>query len=489
VSTPTDKPITATPANGIYRCVFIVLILLNAGKALLLVGLGQPFLESDMTFYWNMGSQFAHGDWLLGEMARIHWPPGYPAFLGAIQAIFGKYAIAATPVLQISLDFGVALLTARICAKVSGNRAGALVGLLLSFLCFSRSCFAVYTMADNLFCTALVLYFASIISWLNRPSLWAAAAVGATLAFAMLVKSVAQPLCLTTLALMGYKFWRSNCLNGVWRHVAVMCVVMAALLAPWVFRNKIVFGHYVLTQFTGRALWDTIRLNPNQMPVDNSDGPHNRRLRSLLEGTGVKMDSADTTWPITHALRDKGYSDYEADKLMQAAALESIADHPAQYLAGRPLRFAWFWATPKPFFVLPWGSFYAAHELPAGRNTPVARAYLPDGQVTWTVPLWQSACEAFLKVVWHPNSFVFVLGALASAIGCVLMIWDPLSREAGLAAASVLLVISLVTTFFGWPQYRFRVPLEPIMIVTVAPAVLSLWYRGKRILLPSSTGT
>ena len=76
---------------------------------LLLIGIGQPSLETDMVTYWKMGSQFANGNWLQREMASVQWPPGYSAFLGIVQAIFGKYAIAATPVLQISMDFGAVL--------------------------------------------------------------------------------------------------------------------------------------------------------------------------------------------------------------------------------------------------------------------------------------------------------------------------------------------------------------------------------------------
>src|SRR5206468_1728588 len=107
-------------------------------------------------------------------------------------------------------------------------------------------------------------------------------------------------------------------------------------------------------------------------------------------------------------------------------------------------------------------------------------AYMPPGQTTWTNPFWLSASNAFLRIVWHPNSFVFAIAALASAAGCVLMIRDIALRDAGLAVAGVLLVVSLGTSFFGWPQYRFRLPLEPIMIIAVATPLLSLWRRYAR---------
>ena len=63
------------------------------------------------------------------------------------------------------------------------------------------------------------------------------------------------------------------------------------------------------------------------------------------------------------------------------------------------------------------------------------------------------------------------LGALAAAAGCVFMIVRPEYREPGWAVASILLVISLTTTFFGWPECRYRFPLEPVMIVVLEPRV------------------
>ncbi len=50
-------------------------------------------------------------------------------------------------------------------------------------------------------------------------------------------------------------------------------------------------------------------------------------------------------------------------------------------------------------------------------------------------------------------------------------------RESGWAVASVLLVISLTTTFFGWPECRYRMPLEPVMIVAATPLLLTIYRR------------
>jgi hypothetical protein len=473
-----SNSVPTSPASRAVRATIVLLVLLNLVKALTFIGAGQPTPESDGVNYWKMGIDFAHGDWLLREHAVAHRPPALPAYLAAMQTCFGRYAVVATTVLQILMDFGTGLVTAWICARVTGNRGGAVVGLALSFLCVSRSCFMIFVLADNLLCASLVLYFAAFVAWLKRPSLWTAAAIGLLLAVSALLKPIALPLWIPTLAIMAYKLWQTTALKVFWRHAAVLLIAMCILLAPWYYRNKVLFDHWFFTQFTGRAVWSGCHGRPEQMPVEDSKGPKNQVILAELKGMNVNMSAE---WDVYRGLMKKpGRSDYEADKLMEAAQLEAILEHPGQYLAGRPLRFAWFWLSPKPWLDVPWGWFYRDRELPTGWPTKFKdppESYVPPGQVRWSEPFLLSANTAYLRVVWHPNSAVFGLFALAASIGCVLMVRDPAYRDVGLVIASVLLGISLGTSLTVWPQYRYRLPLEPFMIVAITPAVLSICRR------------
>jgi hypothetical protein len=472
-----STPEAAVSSSRIFRVALVVLILLNLAKAALIIGGGQPFPESDGVNYWKMGIEFANGNCLLRERAVAHRPPALPTYLAAMQTLFGRYAVVTITIFQVLLDFAVGLITAWICARVTRNRAGALVGLALSFCCFSRSCFMIFVLADNLLCVTLVLYFAAFVAWLNRPSLWTAASMGVLLGLSALLKPIAQPLWLPTLAVMIYHLWQTAGLKSFWMHAIILLLPMAALLAPWYVRNKIVFGRYFFTQFTGRALWSGCHGRPEQWPVDDSKGPKNQALLAALEGLKIDMGSE---WDISHALVSRGYSDADADVIMAGAEMESIREHPGQYLKGRVMRFAWFWLSPKPWLDVPWGWFYSDRELPAGWPTKFKdqhEDYVPPGQVRWSVPLLERVHTSVLRLVWHPNSFFFGLGALAAAIGCLLMIRDPAYREVGLVIASVLLAVSLGTICFVWPQYRYRLPLEPFMIVAVTPGVLSICRR------------
>ncbi len=311
VSTPLATPATATTANGGYRLALTFLILLNLGKAALIIGGGQPFPESDGVNYWKMGIEVANGDWMLRERAWAFRPPAFPYYLAAMQTIFGRYAVIGITVFQVLMDFVVALITAWICARITRNRAGALVGLSLSFCCLSRSCFMIFVLADNLLCVTLVLYFAALVAWLGRPTWWTAAAMGICIAASALLKPVASPLWFPTLGIMAYHLWKESALRRFWAHAAVLLVLMALLFAPWYVRNKIVFGKYFLTQFTGRALWSGCHGRPSQMPVEDSNGPKNQELRAALEGTGVNMESE---WDVSRALVERGRSDYDAER-------------------------------------------------------------------------------------------------------------------------------------------------------------------------------
>lgn len=460
------------PSSGtrLYYLALAVLILLNLGKAVLLIGAGQPSLEHDSRSYWNLGTQFSHGDWLLREHPMAHRPPAYPAYLGLMIAAFGEHGMVAATIGQHLLVFATALMTGWLCAKVTRSRAGMLAGLVLSLICVSRSCFAVFLMADNMLCMTLLLYLAFLLAWLARPSYWTAAAVGALIGLSILVKPAAQMLWLSTLALMAYKLWTLSSLRQIWKHAIVCLAAMSALLTPWYIRNKACFGEYFFVQFIGRALWDSTYQDPhNKLPLLPSNGPNTCRFLREVQPTGV-----DVTWTgsVFSTLRKLGYSEIDSDRIMQKVALESIKANLGKVALARLLRSGWFWLTPKAFTIkYPWGEFYST-----GAAIPSEASVA--GQKRWFSPLLLAANNAFLSTLWHPRWYFFALAALAAHIGCLLMILDPDCRDAGLAIASLLLLFSLTVVGVGCPEYQFRMILEPAMIVAVTAGLMS-WYRRR----------
>ena len=128
-------------------------------------------MEGDAGHYWTDGSRMASGDWLLaqGEVETIR-TPGYPLFLALCQVVFGRHALIAATVCQQFMVFATAMVSAWICARISGTWLGGLCGLALGLFCVSQNAVADYLLSDTLFALLLTLAVAALIAWFERPA-------------------------------------------------------------------------------------------------------------------------------------------------------------------------------------------------------------------------------------------------------------------------------------------------------------------------------
>jgi hypothetical protein len=233
------------------------------------------------------------------------------------------------------------------------------------------------------------------------------------------------------------------------------------VLTPWCIRNKICFGEVFITQFTGRASWDGCCFDgkPSQLPMSLADGPSTRQL---LRATDHCKTESLYTWTIYNNLRLAGYTEVESDRLMKQVAFGSIRANPIRFVAAAGLRYVWFWLNPKSYATqYPWGSHYAA-----GVGKP-ARVPGPN-QRGWSVASLAAVNAAFLRVAWHPRWHLCAVAAIVAHAGCFLMIWNPKYRDTGLAILSLFVAIPMIVAVFGWPQQRYRMILDPAMIVAIA---------------------
>ena len=151
-----------------YRIALVLLILLNFGKAVLIIGGGQPFPESDgLANYWRLGTEVAHGDWMLASTPWAFRPPAFPYYFAAdadaLRQVCGRGDHRLPSVVGLHGRFDNRLdLRPR-----HPQLRRTLVGLALSFCCWSCSCFMIFLLADNLLCVTLVLYFAAFVAWLG----------------------------------------------------------------------------------------------------------------------------------------------------------------------------------------------------------------------------------------------------------------------------------------------------------------------------------
>jgi 4-amino-4-deoxy-L-arabinose transferase-like glycosyltransferase len=436
-----------------FLIILLALVALNVAKAAAFIAAGQGPLQGDSVVYWSLGERAAAGNWLLlDDPPEVTRTPAYPYFVAFFQATFGRRALAAAIITQHLLLLGTVALAAWTCWLLTRKRSSVLLCLALTLACFSCWGVAVNLLSDTLLSFLLALGLALAVAWRQSPSPWKAAALGLVFGAAVLTKPVAQ---FAGLIVVGWMLaGGGNALS--WRKRAVDCTLAVAaamaLVTPWLVRNEICFGQPFLARFAGRSLWwscfkdhpETRAVDP---PIPFADGPATRTVLQTV--TAV---SPHDTWPAFKELvRRHGYSEIAADDLMLEGAKEAIRAHPDKYLLSRCRRYVWFWLTP--------------HETYRPNTDGFSFPFENDdqGQATWRAKWYFQ--EGGLNFLWYPHTLVYGLAVLACAASIVTLAVSPGTRGAAVFFALWLGYFSVVTTLFGCPAYRYRMILEPAMIV------------------------
>lgn len=455
------------------------LVLANLGKAFLFIAIGQPpLIGGDVIEYWSQAEQMRSGDWFLCQDPVAHRTPGYPLFLALLQASFGKNAQIAGNVIQQLELIAVAVLAAWICWQLTRWRLAVVICLVLSLLSFSRHYFAMWLYSDTALCFCFTIYLAVLVKWYQRPSLALTVALGAAMGVSALIKPVALLLWVPTLPAMVFRRWEAGGPRRIVGQVACLLVTMGVLLSPWVLRNKYCFGEFFVTKFAGRQLWAAcLCRKPSESPLlaglDFADGPHTRSLCSKL---GVDKVPSRGHWTIYYKLRAAGCGEIEAENLMFAATLEAIRGEPWKYLRTRMAYFGYNYVAAHFVMVWPYG-------VPNPARPDQTYWIKPEdatikGQVSWSSPSLAKLHAFIVRYLWHPSRFLYFGTTLAVLAACIWMVrrmpWRPLAWTFVL----LLLYFPACNAFMAEIDYRYRIMLEPLMIVVVSVALAGLLRRA-----------
>jgi 4-amino-4-deoxy-L-arabinose transferase-like glycosyltransferase len=470
---------TTTMINGKHRgflAILAVLVVLHLGKAAAFIAAGQGPLQGDSFVYWSLGERIVAGDWrLLDDPPEVARTPGYLYFVAFFQATCGRWALTAAIFAHHLLLLGAVALAAWTCWRLTGKRSSVVLCLVLALACFSCWGVAVNLLSDTLLLFLLALSVALAVAWRHSPSHWKSVALGLALGAAVLTKPVAQ---FAGLIAIGWMLLdRTNQLS--WRRRAIDCaLVLAAALAivtPWLVRNEARFGQPFLARVAGRSLWwSCFKGNPADTldpPIPFADGPATRAIRQ----TAAKVNLHDT-WRISKELVRQGYPEIDADALMLQGAKEAIRANPWKFLLSRWRRYVGFWITPSETFRPNTRSFRFSGDRPKREyetELPIAEI---QGQATWKASWYFQ--QGWLNVLWHPELWVYALATLACAAAIVFLVQKPGMRGVAVFFGLWLGYFSTVTTLFGCPVYRYRMILEPAMIVLVVcgwEALRDLW--------------
>lgn len=434
-----------------------ILIAFDFAKHTLMLGVDPPPPQLDGYEYWRLGGQLASGDWLLQNEKGAFRTPGYPLFLAPFHALFGKLALFATFAGQHLLIMATSLVTAAICGRVSGRSLAAVLGYGLSALCYSRDWHANLVLSETLFTFLLMLAIAALTHFCSRRSLVAAGSIGLLIGLATLVRPISTylwvPVALV-FVLPRFRWWRAS--DGqlpswfsVVGQVAVLVAAVYIALAPWLLRNQVLFGSPFMTQFIGRNLWVVTFEDQFGAGLKLGDGPASSELKQRLAEFDGQVIIHDT-WSVSDALTATGLPDDEIDALMLRVCRELIAEARPQVAYKTFRRTVNFWrcvSNPFPFY--DWNSDQTDY----------------FGQWIWKSPSvtavyrWanQFAASRSLRL-----NELAVLGVLLGALRLA-------SRHSTRALAAgfllTLLYFNAVTAALEVPSYRYRMILEPLMIV------------------------
>lgn len=469
---PGRDPLWRRDGRRLFLAIFGAVLAVEVVKNALLFAIGPPVPQMDASAYWERGRQIASGDVWMRENLVSYLTPGQPAFLAFCQAVFGRYALAAASGLQHAMVVLTALLTAWMCGRLSANRWVALAGLTVSACCIARPYYANAVLTETLFTFLITFHLAVAIHYQRSPTFRSAMAMGASVGLSILVRPIAQLLWLPVFAVTftrrspeGRIQWRVAA-----RHAAMAGLVIAVIVAPWFARNWRYFGEPFLTKFTGRNLWIvTFQSDPGAelpFPTD-ADG---QRLLELLQDAPNPVDLRHT-WSVSNALRERGVEDTEIDELMLSVCLSAIEQRPLRFGFYALKRFANFWRTSLDPF-----PYYAGLDM---QRTDY------QGQYAWRnrsleaklAPILDRAPPRFLR--WNE------LATLLTAIGVFGLLYRRDTRRAGLTIALTLAYFSVLTAALEIPNYRYRMILEPLMIVAICSGIYNI---ATLVSTPCSTG-
>ncbi len=413
---PLPSVVVVPPTRTEHRCLIALLVL----AALLRLGIicwKPESLAEDRDLYWGIakhlaaGEGFVHPD--LGHPTAYR-PPLYPLLLAVIVLVGGGSKMLA--VVQIGLSVATAWLTWRLARKFGGKSEALLAAAFVAFnplLIQSTALAMTETLCAFLLMGLLLSLGASTtksgwlvgalvgLTALCRPTVWAFVVLAS-------VVSVARWLRRRSTA-TGWQF--SEVFHQCWP-VVVACGLM---VAPWVIRNKIVFGQPIVTTTHGGY---TLLL-----------GNNNQVYRAeVAQPTSTPWDSREfqqQTELVLEELHVDRSDEIGRDRVLSAAARVWIRQHPREFVQSCWLRVRRFWN------IFPGGA-------DAGSLPKIAQ---------WGVAVF------------------FAIELLAAAIG----LWRLRRDEWAVWWPLVLLVLSfaLVHVVY-WSNLRMRAPVEPVLALLAA---------------------
>lgn len=198
-------------------------------------------LQSDEANYVYLGLTWDHlGVYL--DQHRYLWPPGYPGLLALMLGAFGAEGMFATRVVQVLASTSIGASTMALAARLFGRRAAVWAGLAWA-LYLPLVAFTHLLWNETLFLAFLMPALLQALAVLQAPpgTRVDGRLVAAGLCFAGALYVKEAPLYLAPLIAVLLAALAGDVVEGL-RRASLFLLALAAAVLPWTLRNQEVYG-------------------------------------------------------------------------------------------------------------------------------------------------------------------------------------------------------------------------------------------------------
>ena len=367
--------------------------------------------------------------------------PGYPAFIALIQLLPGRredVLVLLQHLIGVALVVAVLLVTWRWFGRASAIAASVLAALAPILINVEHEVLPDFLFGLIVLGGTLLLAEACAAS---SPRVGVLLAVGVVYGIATYVKPTGQVLLFA--AVVPLAFATRSLRRTVTGSAALACG-LALTVSPWIVRNGLEYGNYVMSIQGPQALYlrvfDQDRL---PVPTETPEGRLAARIGAQTRArTPAEVEVTESYSYVLNTLLDRGLEPDEAVAIQGELAVTAIRRDPLAYAAG----------TARNFFVI--GAYSSEPRQPLaglllkldGTESPLPR---PLVAAPWVV-------GAALALVW----LLVSIGGLA-AIGLLFTGSRP-ARVRALTLASVWVLVAAATALTSAPNSRYAAQIVPL---------------------------
>ena len=388
----------------------------------------DSFAFNDPLFYHHAAKQLAEGNGYIDfdGSPTARWPPVYPFLVSLLYRVFGPEPTAAE-VFNALVGTAVVPLV-YVLARAAFGRTEAIAAGLFAAIMPGLIMYTDIMLAETLFSVELLVFFL-LVARLSPGRWWTPVALGVVVGLAAMTRSEGLLLFAVPLAV----WWRELPRRDLVLKLAAVGVGAALVIGPWAIRNYSQFDRFVLLGTNGGT---TFWAGHN----DRADGGPTYATPELLLEAGP---------------RDEPNIEFKQEALLRERALEFIVENPLRELELIPLKL-----------------------LHLNRGDSAAIDIWLNSQARGDEPAVALNRKVWLSVVLDFGYYALLTLTLVSVFLLRRRLWQQRVARGVLALFAVSLVFY---GFIFYGNFRYRAPLEPLMMLVAAPVLARLWsVRGER---------